>query len=172
VQAGIDAGLRLGVTSAKQAEIKGLRAENRRLRHDVDIGDRASGCDGGARPRDAIDRDRALKSLEQCILDPFEPEPVAWGRLDDRFAGEDLARTRDLRDSRCQVEVCPKTSRSRSITGPALIPACGESRPPRSSLPRVRAPPLRRRSHRVGGASLRLRGASRAAPQTKPPDAA
>jgi hypothetical protein len=27
VQAGIDAGLRLGVTSAKQAEIKGLRAE-------------------------------------------------------------------------------------------------------------------------------------------------
>jgi len=37
VQAEIDEGGRPGVTSAEQAEIKRLKAENRRLREDVDI---------------------------------------------------------------------------------------------------------------------------------------
>jgi transposase len=37
VQADIDAGGRPGVTSAEQAEIKRLKAENRRLQEDVDI---------------------------------------------------------------------------------------------------------------------------------------
>jgi transposase len=37
VQAGIDAGERPGVTSAEQAEIRRLKAENRRLREDVEI---------------------------------------------------------------------------------------------------------------------------------------
>ena len=37
VQAEIDEGGRPGVTSAEQAEIKRLKAENRRLRDDVDI---------------------------------------------------------------------------------------------------------------------------------------
>jgi hypothetical protein len=37
VQADIDAGDRPGVTSVEQAEIKRLKAENRRLREDVDI---------------------------------------------------------------------------------------------------------------------------------------
>jgi transposase len=37
VQAEIDEGGRAGVTSAEQAEIKRLKAENRRLREDVDI---------------------------------------------------------------------------------------------------------------------------------------
>ena len=37
VQADIDAGERPGVTSAEHAEIKRLKAENRRLREDVDI---------------------------------------------------------------------------------------------------------------------------------------
>jgi transposase len=37
VQAEIDDGARSGVTSVEQAEIKRLKAENRRLREDVDI---------------------------------------------------------------------------------------------------------------------------------------
>jgi transposase len=37
VQSDIDAGARPGVTSAEQAEIKRLKAENRRLREDVEI---------------------------------------------------------------------------------------------------------------------------------------
>ena len=37
VQAGVDAGDRPGVTSAENAEIKRLKAENRRLREDVEI---------------------------------------------------------------------------------------------------------------------------------------
>ncbi len=37
VQAGVDAGERAGMTSAEHAEIKRLRAENRRLREDVEI---------------------------------------------------------------------------------------------------------------------------------------
>jgi transposase len=37
VQAEIDEGARPGVTSAEHAEIKRLKAENRRLREDVDI---------------------------------------------------------------------------------------------------------------------------------------
>jgi transposase-like protein len=37
VQAEIDEGARPGVTSVEQAEIKRLKAENRRLREDVDI---------------------------------------------------------------------------------------------------------------------------------------
>jgi transposase len=37
VQADIDAGERPGVTSVEQAEIKRLKAENRRLREDVEI---------------------------------------------------------------------------------------------------------------------------------------
>ena len=37
VQADIDAGERPGVTSAEHAEIKRLKAENRRLRENVDI---------------------------------------------------------------------------------------------------------------------------------------
>jgi len=37
VQADIDEGGRPGVTSAEQAEIKRLKAENRRLREEVDI---------------------------------------------------------------------------------------------------------------------------------------
>jgi transposase len=37
VQAEVDVGGRPGVTSAEQAEIKRLKAENRRLREDVDI---------------------------------------------------------------------------------------------------------------------------------------
>jgi transposase len=37
VQADIDAGGRPGVSSAEQAEIKRLKAENRRLREDVEI---------------------------------------------------------------------------------------------------------------------------------------
>jgi transposase len=37
VQAEIDAGERPGATSVEQAEIKRLKAENRRLREDVDI---------------------------------------------------------------------------------------------------------------------------------------
>lgn len=37
VQANIDAGDRAGVTSVEQAEIKRLKAENRRLREDVEI---------------------------------------------------------------------------------------------------------------------------------------
>jgi hypothetical protein len=44
-----------------------------------------------------------MQSLEQRILDPLEPEPVVCGRFDDRFAGEDLARSRDIRDPRRQV---------------------------------------------------------------------
>ena len=36
-QAEVDAGSRPGVTSAEQVEIKQLRAENRRLREDVEI---------------------------------------------------------------------------------------------------------------------------------------
>jgi transposase len=37
VQADVDAGERPGVTSAEHAEIKRLKAENRRLREDVEI---------------------------------------------------------------------------------------------------------------------------------------
>lgn len=37
VQAEIDSGGRVGMTSAEHAEIKRLKAENRRLREDVDI---------------------------------------------------------------------------------------------------------------------------------------
>jgi transposase len=37
VQAEIDDGARPGITSVEQAEIKRLKAENRRLREDVDI---------------------------------------------------------------------------------------------------------------------------------------
>lgn len=37
VQSDIDAGDRPGITSAEQAEIKRLKAENRRLREDVEI---------------------------------------------------------------------------------------------------------------------------------------
>jgi transposase len=37
VQSDIDAGARAGITSVEQAEIKRLKAENRRLREDVEI---------------------------------------------------------------------------------------------------------------------------------------
>jgi transposase len=37
VDAQVDAGQRPGTTSAQHAEIKGLKAENRRLREDVEI---------------------------------------------------------------------------------------------------------------------------------------
>src|SRR5205807_997463 len=63
---------------------------------------KVEGADLRTGSHDAIERDRVWESLEARVLDMAEPERSVAGRLDDRFAREDLAGPRHVRDARSQ----------------------------------------------------------------------
>jgi hypothetical protein len=77
-----------------------------------------------------VQRHRLRDSLQDDIIEGLESKRRVTRRLDDRPARQHLAglRGRAMREAR--FTVLPNTSRSRSITGPAWIPACAESAPP------------------------------------------
>ncbi len=75
VQADIDAGARPGISTEESAEIKRLKAENRRLTEDLEIMRRASICfAGGARP-------------PQPVMRVHRPDEVFRGMRSSRSAG-------------------------------------------------------------------------------------
>jgi hypothetical protein len=111
------------------------RADNRRPKLNRPECDLSSGRDG-AGSRDAIERDGARESLERHILDTLEAEAIIRGRLDDRFAREDLAGPRDVRDPRCQVHGLPEDIEVPLDHGTDVDPCVlARARPRRSSPP-------------------------------------